>query len=159
MAPVESYLRIIGIFDSEKVLSKEIKHLAEEDEEVKLLMSIPGVGYYSKLCLLRVRLVGWVVFRLLRSFSYAGLVPSRYASGGVVSHGRITKEGSKWLRWVVMEFAQIHVNKYDSSISRAYRCIAGRCREKVARLAAARRLLVCCFSVLKNKRPYYDQTV
>jgi len=160
LAPVESYLRIIDVFDSEiKVLSKEIKQLAEEDEEVKLLMSIPGVGYYSALLVKsEIGEVGRFPFAE-KLCSYAGLVPSTYASGGVVSHGRITKEGSKWLRWVMMECAQVHVNRYDSSISRAYRCIAGRRGKKVARLAAARKLLVCCFSVLKNKRPYYDQTV
>jgi hypothetical protein len=28
---------------------------------------------------------------------------------------------------------------------------------KVAVVAAVRKLLMCCYSVLKNKRPYYDQ--
>jgi transposase len=145
LAPIESYLRI--------------KALAEEDHDVKLLMTIPGLGYYSALLVKsEVGDVGRFPFAE-KLCSYAGLVPSTYASGGLVSHGRITKEGSKWLRWVMIECAQAHVNKYDTSISRAYRCIAGRRGKKVARVAAARKLLVCCFSVLKNKRPYYDQAV
>ena len=28
---------------------------------------------------------------------------------------------------------------------------------QVAQVAAARRLLMCCWSILKNKRPYHDQ--
>jgi transposase len=45
---VESYLRILEILDEEiKLLSKELEGVAEGDEEVKLLMTIPGIGYYS----------------------------------------------------------------------------------------------------------------
>ena len=31
--------------------------------------------------------------------SYTGLIPSTYASGARITHGRLTKEGNKWLRW------------------------------------------------------------
>ena len=50
------------------------------------------------------------------------------------------------------------MNKYDTSIARAYLSIAGRRGKKTAKVAAARKLLMCCYSVLKNKRPFYDQT-
>lgn len=30
--------------------------------------------------------------------SYTGLVPSTYASGGKVHHGKLTKQGNKFLR-------------------------------------------------------------
>ncbi len=35
--------------------------------------------------------------------SYAGLVSSTYASGGRVWHGRLTKQGNKYLRWALVE--------------------------------------------------------
>jgi transposase len=38
--------------------------------------------------------------------TYAGLVPSTYASGGKVFHGRITKTGNKWLRRAFIEVVQ-----------------------------------------------------
>ena len=85
-------------------------------------------------------------------------MPSTHASGRVVRHGGVTKEGSKWLRWVMVEAAQAHVHKYDTAITRAYHRIAERSGRKAATLAAASRLLLCCYSVLKNKREYYDQT-
>jgi len=30
-------------------------------------------------------------------------VPSTYSSGGKTYHGRITKQGNKWLRWALAE--------------------------------------------------------
>jgi transposase len=78
-------------------------------------------------------------------------------SGKTVRHGGITKEGSRWLRWVMVEATQTHVHKYDTSITRAYNRIAEKRGKRIAVIAAARRLLMCSYSVLKNKRPYYDQ--
>ncbi len=158
LAPVESYLRLIGLFSEEiKLLSKELQGLAREDEDVGLLMTIPGIGYYSALLICSE--IGDVSrFAFGENLcSYAGLVPSTYQSGGVVCHGKITKEGSRWLRWIMMECASTHVAKYDTWISRSYRCLAGRRGKKTARVAAARKLLEVCYSVLKFKRPFYDQ--
>jgi len=159
LEPVESYLRVIMALDVEiKQLSKHLKELAENDEEVRLLMTIPGIGYYSAL------LVKSEVGDLNRFSdgdrlcSYAGLVPSTHASGGTVRHGGITREGSRWLRWVMVEAAMVHVHRYDTGIARSYHRIAERRGRQVATVAAARRLLMCCYSVLKNKIPYHDQT-
>jgi len=158
LEPVESYLRVIKPLDDEiRLLSKQLRGLAEDDEDVKLLMTIPGIGYYSAL------LVKSEVGDINRfSFgeklcSYAGLVPSTHASGASVRHGGITKEGSRWLRWVMVEAAQTHVHKYDTAITRAYHRIAERRGRRVAVVAAARKLLMCCYSVLKNRRAYHDQ--
>ena len=156
--PVESYLRLIDVFSEEiKVLSKELKSEAEVDEDVGLLMTVPGIGYYSALLVKsEIGDIGRFPFAE-KLCSYAGLVPSTYQSGGMVRHGNITKEGSRWLRWIMIECASTHVSKYDTWISRSYRCLAGRKGKNTARVAAARKLLVVCFSVLKNKRPFYDQ--
>ena len=158
LAPVESYLRLIDVFSEEiKLLSKELESLAKGDEDVGLLMTVPGVGYYSAL-LVKSEIGDVNRFPFAEKLcSYAGLVPSTYQSGGVVRHGSITKEGSRWLRWIMMECASIHVSKYDTWISRSYRCLAGRRGKSTARVAAARKLLVVCYSVLKHKRPFHDQ--
>jgi transposase len=155
---IESYLRILATLDLEiKLLSKELVGIAEHDEDVKLLMTIPGIGYYSAV-LMKSEIGDVNRFPFgERLCSYAGLVPSTHASGKTVWHGSITKEGSHWLRWVMVEAAQTHVHKYDTSITRAYNRIAERKGKKIAVVAAARKLLMCSFSVLKNRRPYHDQ--
>lgn len=158
LEPVESYLRIITPLDEEiRLISKQLKKQATVDEDVKLLMTIPGVGYYTAL------LIKSEVGDINRFSdgdklcSYAGLVPSTHSSGGSTRHGSITREGSRWLRWVIVEAAITHIHKYDTSITRAYHRIAERRGKQIATVAAARKLLTCCWSVLKNKRPYQDQ--
>jgi transposase len=155
---VDSYLRIMSTFSREiKLLSRQLLGLAEEDEDVKLLMTIPGIGYYSAL-LVKSEIGDVNRFPFgERLCSYAGLVPSTRSSGRAVRHGGITKEGSRWLRWVMVQAAQTHVHRFDSTVTRMYSRLAERKSKQVALTAAAHKLLLICYSVLKNKRPYYDQ--
>jgi len=155
---VESYLRVLKPLDDEiRLVSRQLKGMADEDEDVKLLMTVPGIGYYSAL-LVKSEIGDVNRFPFgERLCSYAGLVPSTHASGNTVRHGGITKEGSKWLRWVMVEAAQAHVRMYDTAMTQAYHRIAERRGKRVAVVAVARRLLMCCYSVLKNRRPYQDQ--
>jgi len=88
--------------------------------------------------------------------SYAGLVTSTMSSGGVERHGGITRQGSRWLRWVMVEAAMVHVHRYDSSITRAYHRIVERRGKHVATVAAARKLTMVCYSALVHGRPYFN---
>jgi transposase len=155
---IDSYLRIMNTFNREiKLLSKQLEGLAEEDEDVKLLMTVPGVGYYSALLVKsEVGDINRFPFGE-RLCSYAGLVPSTHASGRAVRHGGIIKEGSRWLRWVMVQAAQTHVRSFDSNVTRMYHRVAEKKGTRVGLTAAAHKLLLVCYSVLKNKRPYYDQ--
>jgi len=153
---VESYLPVLSALTVQvERLSKELRNMAPMDEDVRLLMTIPGMGYYSAL------LVKSEIGEISRFpdgeklCSYAGLVPSVSSSGTHRRYGSITKEGSRWLRWIMVESVRIHV-KYDTSISRAYHAIAEKKGRPIAKVAAARRLLMCCDSVLRNHKPYYD---
>jgi len=89
---VESYLWVLKPLDDEiKLLSKGLQGVAEDDEEVKLLMTIPGIGYYSAVLMKsEIGDINWFPFSE-RLCSYAGLVPSTHASGKTVWHGGITK--------------------------------------------------------------------
>lgn len=80
--PIESYLRLIDTFGEEiRILSRELEGLARNDEDVKLLMSIPGIGYYSALLVMsEIGDIGRFPFGE-KLCNYAGLVPSTYASG------------------------------------------------------------------------------
>ena len=156
LEPIGCYLRLMPPLKEEiRRLSRELQLIAAGDEEVRLLMTIPGVGYYTALLVkAEVGEIGRFPHRE-RMTSYAGLVPSTKSSGGVTRHGRITREGSRWLRWAMVEAALVHL-RYDTPVTRAYHRIAERRGRRVARVAAARMLLEVCYSVMKHRRPYFN---
>jgi transposase len=156
LEPVESYLRMMAPLRKEiRLLSLGLRHIAAGDEDVRLLTTIPGVGYYIAL-LVKAEIGDINRFHSGDQLaSYAGLAPSTHSSGGVTHHGRITKEGSRWLRWAMVEAAHVHF-RFDSPVTRAYHRIAEHRGKGKATVAAARMLLLVCRSVLKNRRPYYN---
>jgi transposase len=130
-----------------------VRKLAKGDIRAKLLQSIPGIGpFFSVLILYEIDDISR--FRDEKKLcAYAGLVPSTYASGGKVFHGRITKTGSKWLRWAAIEAAQTAVRS-NSEFRAYYQRIRIRKGTNAAKVATARRLLTIVYRLLKQKRPY-----
>jgi transposase len=82
--------------------------------------------------------------------SYAGLVPRVDASAGRVCHGRITREGSPWLRWALVQAAR-HAIKRDDPRARWARRVAIRKGINKARVALAR---VLCQQVVRTWRQH-----
>jgi transposase len=71
--------------------------------------------------------------------SYAGLVPRVESSGEHVYHGRITRQGSPWIRWALVEAARYAMRQPDPR-GRWARRLAVRKGLAKARVAMARRL-------------------
>lgn len=134
-----------------------VKELAKGDKRVKLLRSIPGLGpFFSVLVAKEVDDIGR--FRDERKLcAYAGLVPSTYASGGKVFHGRITKTGNKWLRWAFIEAVQPAISS-DADLYAYYQRLRIRKDANAARVATARRLLTIVYRVLSQQRLYQKRT-
>lgn len=85
--------------------------------------------------------------------SYAGVIPSTYSSGNRTTHGHITKQGSVWLRWAVVEAVFPAVRK-DLALGALYKRLARRKGPNVAKIAVARRLLTIIYRVLSERRDY-----
>lgn len=155
---IDAYLRLIDSLDSEiKKVSKEIQSRAEEDDMAKLLVTIPGIGYYSALLILSE--IG-DINRFPDSYhlcSYAGLVPSTHSSGGITYHGAITKTGSKHLRWIMIECVRAHIRlNRDCNITQFYIRLAKRKgNNSKAVVAAASKLLKVVYWVMKEKRKFH----
>ena len=155
---IGGYLHVIRSLNEEiNEISNKIKHEASEDESANLLMSIPGVGYYSAL------LISSEIGDINRFSdshhlcSYAGLVPSTRSSGGVTYHGSMTRTGSKYLRWILVECIHAHVRlEKESSLTKFYKDLAKRRGSSKASVAAASKLLRIIYWILKEKRPYYS---
>ena len=134
-----------------------VRELGKRDMRVKLPKSIPGIGpFFSVLILYEIDDVGR--FRDERKLcAYAGLVPSTYASGGKVFHGRITKTGSKWLRWAAIEAAQTAVRS-NPEFYAYYQRLRIRKGTNAAKVATARRLLTIVYRLLRQERLYEKRT-
>jgi transposase len=120
-----------------------------------LLMTIPRVGYYSAL-LIKSEIGDVKRFSSAKRLcSYSGLVPSTYTSGNVSYHGHITKIGSKWLRWILIE-AAIHVAKRPRPLRRFYYKVERKKGGQIAKVATARKLLEWIYHILRDGKSYQE---
>jgi transposase len=142
----------------ERIRSTEalIEQLAEGEEAVVWLRSLPGIGsFFSVLIRYEVDDIGR--FRSAKKFaSYTGLVPSTYASGDRMMHGRLTKQGNKWLRWAFVEAVTPAITR-SPWLRWYYERIKARRGAKDARTATARKLAELVWTVWTEKRAYEER--
>jgi transposase len=132
------------------------KHLAQLSypcEEVRLLMSLPGIGPAAAQGL-------WAALGDWRRFrdgdhaaSYLGLVPSTYQSAYSWRHGSITKAGNSHARWLLTQAAQ-HLALHTGPLGVFFRRLARRKNHNIAVVATARKLVVIAWLMLKHREPY-----
>ena len=138
-------------------LSAEIKRIAGESQEAKWLMSVPGIGYFSAIAILAE--IGDVsrFENDEKLCGYAGLVPSTHQSGDLLLHGKITRQGSSILRWVLEECVWTHLQyTRDTSLTRFFYRLARRKGKQKAAVATARKLLKVVYALLKERREFQD---
>jgi transposase len=90
--------------------------------------------------------------------AYAGLVPRQFQSGESDRRGRITKRGPAILRKLLVEcaWAMLRYNAWARAVwSRLTR--GGTTRKKPAIVALARRLLVRCWAMLRDGKPWREE--
>lgn len=90
--------------------------------------------------------------------SWSGLAPSVYQSAGKNYTGRITKQGSKWLRRSMVQAARAAVKTRDSKLRRYYLRLKARKRDKTTIVAVARKLLVIIHHLLVNGEEYVEKS-
>jgi transposase len=155
---VQGYLRLIESLDKElEEASKLIAQRAGDSEDARLLMTIPGISYYSALLISSE--IGEVA-RFTDSSSlvaYAGLSPSTHSSGGSTYHGPITKQGSPHLRWILNQCVRAHMRaEPDGTVAAFYQRLARKKGDQKAVVAASAKLLKIVFWVLKERREYHS---
>jgi len=152
---MENYLKLLEELN-ERIdeTSKHIEDLAKDDKQAQLLTTIPGIGIYSAMLILSE--IGDISrFENEKKLSsYAGLIPSTYQSGNVEYHGHITKQGSTWIRWVLIQAAHVAVRQ-DNFLQRFYIKIAKRKGGKIAIIATARKMLEVVYFMLKENQTFH----
>ena len=134
-------------------LDRAAQQAAEQNPQARLLLTQPGVGPITALAF--VLTIGDVT-RFARGkqvASYVGLIPREHSSGGRQRLGAISKQGNGFLRMLLVEAAQ-SVVRLDEGFRKQY---AHRCHSKpkgIAKVAAARKLAVRLYWMLRTQTPY-----
>ena len=134
-------------------LDAAVQAAAEQNPQARLLMTQPGVGPVTSLAFV---LTLGDVSRFQRGkqvASYLGLIPREHSSGGRQKLGSISKQGNRLLRALLVEAAQTAV-RYDPGMKKEY---LHRCHQKakgVAKVAAARKLAVRLYWMLRTQTAY-----
>ncbi len=157
---IDSYLLMLESIEEQiKKLTWEIAAVGKKYEEVKIIDSMPGIAVYGALIIFSV--IGDVnrFAEEEKLFSYAGLTPSVSQSGDNTYYGRITKQGSKELRWLLVEATRVHINwaranGIETKISKYYWKLRKKKPENKAVVGAARKMLQAIYWMLKNKEEY-----
>ena len=138
-------------------MSNTIMETAKVDYDCQLLMTIPGISYFTAL-VIKSEIGDIGRFANARKLcSYAGLIPSTYASADRVRHGRITKRGSKWLRKSLID-AITSGAKHPSRLCFTYRRLKKSKGTGKAKVATARKLCTIIFAMLSDKQPFREFT-
>ncbi|MBI3657147.1 MAG: IS110 family transposase [Acidobacteria bacterium] len=141
-------------------LEERIREVFEDTEEMRLLRTIPGIGF-----IFAVVIAGEVgdVGRFASSLhlaSYSGTTPRVKSSGGKTSYGRLRSDSNQYLKWAFLEAANvvcINRKKWaDRHVSLVYERIRPRKGHGKAIGAVARHLAESVYRVLKKKENYRD---
>ena len=145
-------------FVSERVAEsdRQVEEMYNNDPVAKRLRSIPGLGvFYATLMSKEIDDINRFAAPE-KLHSYAGLIPSTYASGGKVRHGKMTRSGNTWLRWAAVE-AAIPARNSNFQIRALYdKHKYHKGNAKNAKVVVARRLLTIVFKVWKENRLFED---
>lgn len=127
--------------------------IAETTLEIKLLMTLPGVGVLGAAAL-------WAAIGDIHRFKtsnhlagYLGLAPRVKQSGDHTWYGSITKAGSTEARRLLV-LAAHHLQTHQGPLGEFYRRLRAKKHGSIAAVAAARKIAEVAFHMLTNNEPY-----
>jgi len=104
-----------GLTGQIKEIEQRLKAARSEDEQVRRLMSIPGVGLITA-TVIAATVPDATLFRSGRDFAaWLGLVPRQRSTGGKTRLGRVSKMGDRYIRRLLI----------SGAMSAIYRCKRG----------------------------------
>jgi transposase len=149
----EHYRAFMSADGAVKRLTEKALWLGEQAPAFAVAESVPGIGPIVRLALAA------HLFDVARfpsgkhAASYAGVVPSMYDTGDTKRHGRITREGPKHLRTLLVEAAQ-HARLPTSPLYPFYAPLAARRGHKKAVVALANKLCRIIFAMVREQKGF-----
>jgi transposase len=132
-----------------------LKAQSQGDVSVSRLRTHPGIGLLTSLCLVHT-LQPVSRFRNTRKVAaYAGFDPVERSSAERKCFLGISKAGSRILRHLLVEAAHVAVRR-DEDLKRFYKRLAERRGRPKAKVAAARKLLIRAYVMLRDEIDYAE---
>lgn len=130
-------------------------YMRGHERKLRIMMSVPGIGFVISSNLLAE--IGDVNdFQSSDKLAkWAGITPSVYLSANTNHTGSITKQGSKYLRWALIEAAHSAV-KRPGKLNDYFNSLLPRKGYKKAIVAVARKILRIVWHLLVNDEMYVD---
>jgi transposase len=136
-------------------LDEQVSQEANAHPQARRLMTHPGVGWVTALAT-EVFLGDPMRFADGKAVaSYIGMIPSEYSSGGRQRLGAMSKQGNALLRYLWCE-AAMHAVRYDPELQRFYRRKLVQKGLGKARVAAARKLGIRLWIMMRDKIDYQE---
>ncbi len=152
---LDSYLDILENINKQiKDTTERVEEFVDQHPHARLLMSIPGVDYYSALMICAE--IGDITRFPDRKklVCFAGLNPSVYQSGNTCRTGHIAKQGDRNLRWIIVQCANVAV-RHDKYLAQFYHHLKEKKNHNVAIVAVARKMLELMYTMMKLNIPYH----
>jgi transposase len=134
-----------------------LDEIGKQSADVKLLETVPGLGPRTAETV-AAYLHDAGRFKTAKQVSaYSGMVPRQHQSGELDRRGRITKRGSALLRKMLVECAWCML-RYNAWARGIYLRLTGggQRRKKQAIVALARKILVRCWAMLRDRKGWCD---
>lgn len=135
-----------------QTVEEKLNQIGAADERVKRLRTAPGVG--PRLAEAVVALIDDPQrFKTTREVSaYIGMVPKQLDSGETERRGRITRQGNRLVRSLLVEVAWAGL-RHNPWARETYQRISGgkKSRKKIAIVAVGRKLLGRCWAMLRDE--------
>jgi transposase len=141
-------------------LDEEIKSRVESRrEDLRIAMSIPGIGFTAAVIILA-EIGDFKDFDKPEQLAaWAGLAPAVYQSADKLVTGSITKHGSRHIRRILVEVAQVIARTNKSKLKRFFLRVQAKKGHNVAAVALARKVLCILHHLLMNREMYQDEGV
>lgn len=154
---IKSLLNILELFEDEiKELDRLVKDIGKEDESIKLLQTVDGVGPVTALAFIA-EVDDPKRFEDSKDVAaYIGLTPTQYSSGEIQRQGKISKKGSKHTRCLLVEAATVLLTRCQAwSKLKAWGLkLMRKIGNKKAIIAVARKLAVTMHRMLITGKPF-----
>lgn len=136
-------------------IETELERAAENDKEAELLRTHSGIGLLTAMALAHTIGDASRFRRKEEVVAFVGLDPLEHSSGERKRIGHISKRGSSLLRCLLGQAAQ---TTRDRKIRQFYSQVSRRRGHATAKVAAARKLLINCYVMLRDNINYQEFT-